>query len=195
MAEPPTGQGVSSRNADTSGIGRKSVVTTLFAIAVWTLGGCGLIGGSVSDETTINQSQAEARIDELIVQSTAGLDPKPRLVRNENWELADKCIDPADGGSEDRIIVTKSYWLRDIPKFEPNARIAEQIKANLERHGHRIDPKTNGLGTEKPEIFARSRPDDFLMSLEWNASGALSFGATSPCIWQTGTPGVKPTLD
>ncbi|MQA95715.1 MAG: hypothetical protein GEV11_14080 [Streptosporangiales bacterium] len=169
-------------------------LAVLLAMTLWALTGCGLFGGAVSDKPTINQDQAEARIDELIAEAMKGLDPKPRLERFEEHDLLRRCLDPADGGSEDRVVVSKRYWLEDIPKKEPNAQIAEQVIANMKKAGHSVF-STNGLGTDKPEIFIASRPDDFRMSLIGSADGSLSIGATSPCVWQGGTPGGEPTLD
>lgn len=183
MAEPQTTRG-----------GLRVKVLPAIAGALLILTGCGLIGGTVPDKPTISQSQAEARIDELIAQATEGLEPKPRLERFEGLNLLRRCQNPSEGGSENRIIVSKRYWLDGIPKKEPNVEITEKVVANLKKRGHDIYSST-GLGTDTPEVFVATRPDDFRMSLIGSADGSLSIGATSPCIWQGGTPGGEPTLD
>lgn len=156
------------------------------------LGGCGLFGAEVSDEPTMTQQQAAQRVDDLVNAAVSGVKPQPRLVAEEGFTLARRCTDPADGGSTDRIIVSKRYWLEDVPP-EKHGDIARQIQAKLVKQGYTID-KAQGIEKNQPEIFARTRPDDFLMSLTWSGGGPLSIGASSPCIWQNGTPGETPTL-
>lgn len=194
MTEPKTEMGTGNAKATSGRARRGSALRYLLVFAPWALVSCGILGDGVSDKPTIDQSQAEARIDQLIAQATGELDPEPELERFGDLDLLRRCVDPSDGGSEDRVVLSKRFWLRGIPKTKPNASIAEQVMANLEKNGHKVYA-SSGLGTAKPEIFAASQPDDFRLSLTWNASGALSIGATSPCIWQTGTPGLKPTLD
>lgn len=170
--------------------GLTRVCVTLVALV--TLGGCGLIGDDLSDKPTITQQQAVQRVDELVSAAVSGVKPQPRLVAEEGFTLARRCSDPTDGGSTDRIIVSKRFWLQDVPVAK-HAGVARQIRANLVKQGHTVET-TRGIEKNQPEIFARSRPDDFLMSITSSGGGPLSIGASSPCIWQNGTPGQTPTL-
>ncbi|MQA98458.1 MAG: hypothetical protein GEV11_29120 [Streptosporangiales bacterium] len=145
------------------------------------------------DKPTITQAQAEKRIEDFAKATAEQLDPKPRLARiNQPTSDLHNCIDPADGGSEDRIVVSRAYWLEDIPEAK-NADIARQIMEYWKRQGHSID-SAEGLDENQPSIHGYTKPDDFEIGVEWSTDGSMSFGATSPCIWQDGVPGKSPTL-
>lgn len=164
---------------------RKSSIV-MFALLM-TLSGCSLWKDDVSEQPTITQAEAEKRVEALIQATADQITPKPRLERliQPDTDLH-RCIDPADGGSEDRIVVSREYWLREIPEKQ-NADVARQVKSYWEAQGHRIT-EASGLERNQPDVLGRTRPDDFLIGIEWSTDGALRLGATSPCIWPDGTP-------
>ncbi|HEU5156364.1 MAG TPA: hypothetical protein VFU43_05155 [Streptosporangiaceae bacterium] len=138
------------------------------------------------DETTMTEKQATARIEQLIQDTVAVLDPKPRLEIIESMSQPGSCVDPTDQGSPDRTVVSHSYWMRDIPRSR-NGDIGQQAKRYWESKGYKIT-KFDGLNTNEPNINGYTQSDEFLFSIETNVDGDLNIGATSPCIWPNGTP-------
>lgn len=144
--------------------------------------GCGTSGGDV-DKPTITQAQALARVEQLIKETADMIKPGPRLeLDRTSLELA-KCHSPTDGGSEDRVIVDRGYYLRDIPK-DQIGQVAKQIREYWQQQGHIIE----GFSKDGTTIAAHSRPDDFLLSLDGTGDDVLLLGASSPCVWPNGTP-------
>src|SRR5690349_9547869 len=98
-------------------------------------------GGAMTpapDRPTITKAQALARIDQLIQGTVAAIDPKPKLELDKTSLADDRCVDPADGGSEDRIVVGRGYYLHGVPKDRLKD-VAQKIKTYWEQQGHHID--------------------------------------------------------
>lgn len=139
--------------------------------------------GGELDEPTMTQAQALSRVEQLIRDTAGAIEPKPTLELDQKSRNEHSCLDPTDGGSEDRVIVYRGYNLRDVPEDQV-AKVAEQVRQQWVRQGHLIETASqDGLN-----IFGRSRPDDFLLSLQRNGDGSLNLGASSPCVWPNGTP-------
>ncbi|WP_229811469.1 hypothetical protein [Streptosporangium pseudovulgare] len=133
----------------------------------------------------MTQAQALARVEQLIKETTAVITPTPRLDLDRPSLNVNSCLDPTDGGSEDRVVIARSYYLRDIPR-EQVPEVARQVEQYWKQQGHYIGAvSANGLN-----ISGRSRPDDFLLSLAPTGDDdVLNIGVTSPCVWPNGTPG------
>jgi hypothetical protein len=142
------------------------------------------------DDKTMTQKQATERVEQIIRDTVAALSVKPRLEMIESMSQADNCVDPTDGGSPDRTVISHSYWLRGIPRSR-NGDIGRQVKSYWESKGYKITD-VNGLNTNEPNINGYTQPDEFLFSIETNVDGDVNIGATSPCIWPNGTP--EPTV-
>ncbi|WP_143020561.1 hypothetical protein [Sinosporangium album] len=138
---------------------------------------------------TITQQEALERIERLIKSAIAGVTPQPKLDLTQSSLNPQKCLDPSDGGPEDRIIVSRSYYLRGIPKENLTA-VAEHVKKTWEAQGHQITD-FRIVDNTMPVISGRSRPDDFLIALDWTQGDVLLIGANSTCIWPNGTPEPK----
>ncbi|MEV7012634.1 hypothetical protein [Streptosporangium sp. NPDC051022] len=133
---------------------------------------------------TMTQVQALARVEQLIGETVAVITPKPRLDLDRPSLTPDNCLDPSDGGSKDRIVIDRGYYLRDIPKDQAR-KVAGQIKRYWEQQGHHIE----GVSPNGLTVAGRSRPDDFLLSLTSTGDdNVLLLGISSPCIWPNGTP-------
>src|SRR3954467_8290997 len=75
--------------------------------------------GTVSpmpDRPTITKAQALERIQELINGTVGAVDPQPTLKLYEPSLRDAPCDQPTDGGSKDRIVVYREYYLNGIPK-------------------------------------------------------------------------------
>lgn len=136
-----------------------------------------------ADKPTITKAQALDRIKQLIDGTVSVIHPKPQLELHQPSLNDGLCLDPVDGGSEDRIVVNRSYFLRELPKDKLDE-VATQVKAYWQSQGHYIETESDdGL-----EIHARSRPDDFLITLGWSEGDVLTLGSTSTCLWPNGIP-------
>lgn len=155
-----------------------------------TLSGCGGSGGpsdrSHVNDKTMTQKQATERVEQIIRETVAALTIKPRLEMIESMSQPDSCVDPTDGGSPDRTVISHSYWLRGFSRTR-NGDIGQQAKDYWESKGYKIT-NVNGISANEPNISGYTRPDEFLFSIETNVDGDVNIGATSPCIWPNGTP-------
>ena len=139
------------------------------------------------EKKTMTQKQATERVEQIIRDTVAALSLKPRLEKIEPMSQPGNCVDPTDGGSPDRTVISHSYWLRGIPRSR-NGDIGQQAKSYWESKGYKITG-AQGLNTGEPNINGYTQPDEFLFSIETNVDGVINIGATSPCIWPNGTPG------
>ncbi|MBO3746835.1 hypothetical protein J5X84_12220 [Streptosporangiaceae bacterium NEAU-GS5] len=135
------------------------------------------------DRPTITKAQALERIQELIDGAAAAVVPKPKLELYKPSLRDATCDQPTDGGSKDRIVVHREYYLNGIPKDQLKD-ASRKIKTYWEQQGHYID----GVAPDGIGIYARSRPEDFYLALSWSEGDVLLLGSTSTCIWPNGTP-------
>ncbi|MFG6192513.1 hypothetical protein [Nonomuraea sp. JJY05] len=163
-------------------------VRLIIAAAVL-IAGCapgGALGGAMNasaDKPTITKAQALARIEQLINGTVAVMHPKPELELHQPSLNDSLCLDPVDGGSEDRLIINRTYYLRGLPK-DSLKEVVAQVKAYWQSQGHYIEAQSeNGL-----QLYGRSRPDDFFITIGWTEGDVLTLGSTSTCLWPNGTP-------
>ncbi|OUC93911.1 hypothetical protein [Streptosporangium minutum] len=156
---------------------------TVMIVAVVVLA-VGCTRGEAVNEPTMTQAQALARVEQLIKETSDVITPKPRLDLDRPSLNVNGCLDPTDSGSEGRVVISRSYYLRDIPRDQV-AEVARQVKQYWEEQDHYIvGVSINGL-----DISGRSKPDDFLLSLAPTGNNdVLNLGVTSPCVWPNGTP-------
>ncbi|MEV4568571.1 hypothetical protein AB0K12_32790 [Nonomuraea sp. NPDC049419] len=145
-------------------------------------------GGAMNQpahKPTITKAQALDRIEQLINGTISVISPKPQVDLYKPSLIDDPCLGPLDGGSEDRIVVGREYHLRGLPKNEDALkRVLADVKAYWEKEGHYI----SGQNESGLQLYAHSRPEDFLMAIGWAADGVLTLGANSTCLWPNGTP-------
>jgi hypothetical protein len=138
-------------------------------------------------KNTITQQEANARVEQYTRDAAAALTPTPRLELLSKFEDS-PCDDPTDNGPRGRVHVSRSYWLRDIPK-DRNSEVAVSLSQWWQEHNFRI---TLDKRPQENLIFAEHNTDGFRMSLQEGAQGSLSLGTSSPCVWPNGTPAPKP---
>jgi hypothetical protein len=160
------------------------------SLAVVMLAACGVIPngkpGKPVERNTITKQQAIDRAEQIIRDTGAAVKPKPRLERYPSVAEETNCVDPTDGGSPDRTIISREYWLRDVPRSR-NGEVAQQIKAYWDSKSYKITG-ADRFDTGNPEITGHTLPDEFRISLTTNVDGDMSIGTNSPCIWPNGTP-------
>ncbi|GAA3155040.1 hypothetical protein [Nonomuraea roseoviolacea] len=148
----------------------------LFAALVLLTSGCSV------NQPTATSAQALARVEQLIHETADILTPKPRLESVPSFEVPSTCWD--EDKSQDQIIVSRAYWLRDVPKSE-NMSISQQVRAHWEAAGHRIVASGRA---GNPDLSGESQPDGFTLTLTWAEGDNLYLGAASPCVWPDGHP-------
>ncbi len=127
----------------------------------------------------MNMSQAERTAEALIGEAIQGVSPQPTL---ESFGGGVKsCQEPSDGGSEDRVTLTRNYWLKGIPREEAKD-VVRKVFENWKEAGHVVDAAPD-YGRRVVAANLRSKPDDFLMQVAMGLGGQLSVGVTSPCFW------------
>ncbi|MEU7899174.1 hypothetical protein AB0B45_40760 [Nonomuraea sp. NPDC049152] len=146
----------------------------LSALLLFVLVACG-------ETSALNERQATERVEQLIRESVAVIRPQPSLELYRPSLNKNLCLGATDGGSEERVIITRTYYLRGLPK-DRFVDVAQAVKAHWQEQGHVIT-QTRGLDTGEPEIAAQSRPDDFILSLSWTQGDVLGIGVTSTCVW------------
>lgn len=127
----------------------------------------------------MDMERAESRADELVQQALRDVSPVPRLESFGGGVGA--CLDPSDGGSEDRVTLTRDYWLKDITR-EQGKNVVRQIFDNWKAAGHTVDTAPD-YDRKVAVANLRSKPDDFLMQVTQGLGGQVSVGVTSPCFW------------
>lgn len=149
-------------------------MTRIIAMLVLVLAGC-------AEKPTMKEHEAMSRVEQLIRETVAVIEPRPQLNAFLPSLNRRYCLDPADGGSEERVIVNRRYYLRGIPK-ERFVDVANRVKAHWQQEGHLVT-HVHGLETGEPDVSGRSRPDDFILSLSWTQGDVLGIGVTSTCVW------------
>ncbi|MBA2893757.1 hypothetical protein [Nonomuraea soli] len=130
-----------------------------------------LLTGCTMTQPAINRAQALTRVEELIHDTTRALTPRPRLEALPSFNAPTGCLDD----DEHRVVISRAYWLRDVPATE-NMAVSRQIRAHWESRGHRI------TASGGPGLNAETRTDGFLLALVWSEGDALYLGVSSPCI-------------
>lgn len=160
-----------------------AICITIAALTGLVLSGCS--GGGSVFQPTITRQQATDRVEQILRSTADGITPRPRLEVYKPGSVDGPCMADPSNTADTRIQVVRSYWLRGISTHD-NITIGEQILRMWKKNGYGISD-TPGIGTDAPNIHAVTQ-DDFLISLEWSDNGALSIGASSPCLWPDGTP-------
>ncbi|MDR8413019.1 hypothetical protein MTP10_30340 [Nonomuraea sp. 3-1Str] len=130
----------------------------------------------------LSQSEAVARVEQLVRDTAGAVSPPPRLELIESSVPPHTCL--SGDQPQGKVVVGRAYWLRDVPKGEQIA-LSQQISAHWQAQGHRITAsgKPGAIG-----VNAMSPSDGFILALTLTKEGELYLAASSPCVWPDGTP-------
>ena len=133
---------------------------------------------------TLNTEEAVERLEEHIANAVAVLPETLELEPVGPVVKGASCDDPTDGGSQERVMAGRSYWLTGLPK-EDNETNAELLHQYWIDNGYVVirDGRLN-----KMSIALRSEQDDFSLTLKSSPDDRLSISASSPCFWPDGVP-------
>jgi hypothetical protein len=160
-------------------------ISAAVALALLAVSGCS--GSSVNHQPSMTQQQATAHADQIIQDTVAALNPRPQLEADQYLTSTSPCLDDTNPQSAmGLIVVARGYWLRRIAQ-NANASIGEQVLRLWRKNGWVIST-TEGIGTSAPQITGLAKPYAFRISLQSSDNGSLSLGASSVCIWPSGTP-------
>ena len=141
-------------------------------------------------EPTMTKDEALARVEELINDTVAIIEPRPRLDVDPTTLTPYRCIGFVGDDWDGRIYISRAYWLRGIPRDKDKlADIARRVRLHWEQRGYRIE----GTSKDGINIAARSMPGDFVLALSRTAGDVLGIEVSSPCIWPNGTPEPNPS--
>lgn len=137
--------------------------------------------GDEEMELTMNQEEAEERVEELITEATAVL-PDSLELEPLGGMTANPCDDLANGGAEGPVSVGRTYWLDGLPVTENEASV-ELLLEFWAVNGYRV------TDDRRPDsVFVEHEEGSFRMSVQASVEGDLSIGASSPCVQREGAP-------
>ncbi|MEV0588329.1 hypothetical protein [Nonomuraea sp. NPDC050310] len=83
------------------------------------------------------------------------------------------CLDGDDG-----VVMSRAYWLRDVPKGR-TMELSRQVQAHWRKRGYTVTAVGTG---DNPELSGESTTDSFTLALGWAEGDDLYLAATSPCV-------------
>ena len=127
-------------------------------------------------ESSLNQTQAEARVEEYANQATSELpgDVELSTVRNPT---SPSC-EGESGDDNHKVTVRHVFWVDGIPE-ENNEEIAESLHSYWNTGTWEV---TKDQRPDELHIEAKNRGDNFRMNLVINQDGRPSIGVYSPCV-------------
>lgn len=144
----------------------RGAVTVLLLVLTVVLAGC----GERAAGPRVTESQAYDRIEGMVRSAVDAL-PAARLEPSAPAEST-RC----EGQAEGRVVVSNSYWLRDI---DYDDRYFDTMLRWWTEHGFEV---VDDLRPERHYLWVEKTADGFRMSLRANENGELLLGAESPCL-------------
>lgn len=168
------------------------IIALIAALASVTAGCVGGSTDSIMIKSTMTKDEALDRVQELINDTVSIIDPKPRLDLDPITLTVYPCLGWTGDHTDGRIFISRAYHLRGLPKEKDKlADIARSVRRHWEQRGHIIE----AVSRDGLVITARSRSDDFRLSLSWTSGDIPGLGVSSPCVWPKGTPEPIPSSD
>lgn len=127
-------------------------------------------------ESSLNQTQAEERIEEYITQAVSGLpgDVETSIVRNPSYPTCE-----GESGDESHTVsIRHVYWVDGVPE-EKNQEAAEALHAYWSTGDWEV---VRDERPDKMQLEAKNRGDQFRMNLVINQDGRPSLAVYSPCV-------------
>jgi hypothetical protein len=136
-----------------------------------------------------SQAQAVQRVEQLVQEAFAQLPPGATMKVNLNTD-AMPCDDPTDGGPAGRIFAERRYFIVP-PSTGTWPKAAEAVPALVgfwQEQGYKV--RSDGRNDPEPRYMVETADGYRVTAATWNRGDHLdlSLGATSPCVWENGTP-------
>jgi hypothetical protein len=143
--------------------------------------------GGASMQPTVSAEQAKQATLSMVHAAAAAVFP-PGYRLTEITEPDEPCTDASDKETG-QVRVGVTFWV-DGPDRSRNDLYYDSIKKWWSDNGWKIE-NDNRPG----DLFANAQHDGYLMSLQGavlgSETGRLNIGASSPCVWPSGTPDPK----
>lgn len=127
--------------------------------------------------TSLTRDEAETKLEE---HATAAADVLPDQLRLDTTRGVSA---PPCDSSEDRIRVSKSYWLDGLPKKADEAHV-DALVQHWQDNGYEI---TDDQRPTELFVFAEHTEDEFEIYVQASVEGDLSLTVSSPCLWPEGS--------
>jgi len=134
---------------------------------------------------TMTLDQATARAEQVVKETGAALTPEPALDFDRSLPNESGVCLANVPNADQMVSVDRTAWLRKIPASQ-NGTVGQQILAYWKKQGYSISDQS-GLADGQPSIGGETK-DGFTVSLATAKNGWMSISASSPCVYQHGTP-------
>ncbi|MGW3400587.1 hypothetical protein [Streptomyces zhihengii] len=151
------------------------------ALAVFTLSGCGLVGGADSEgkDRKMNMQQAGEQAEELLDGTLAAVSPAVKALRGpSNDPICTDFKNDATGTGQ----VSRSRYVMTIVSAERRGNFMGVIERHWKNEGYEITAVRPHK--EKPAIFART-PEGFEITVKIGREGQVIFNISSPCVTES----------
>ncbi|WP_258382477.1 hypothetical protein [Streptomyces sp. NTH33] len=134
----------------------------------------------------MNEQQAIKRAEEIIHQAVDGMSPKPKLEQIGPTPVG-ACIARDDHGPDDRLQVSLTYKLTEVPGSRAKL-LVRQARDAWVKLGYKFLSSDADWSKPFPQVSMRTEPDDFWMDAvtgvvdRATGEGLASIGVTSPCF-------------
>lgn len=134
-------------------------------------------------KNTMTAEQALQRAEQYVREAISVLPAEAKL-EVLSTPTTQACDDPTDNGPRGRVFASNRYWIRGLDPSKTN----EYLQAVLRwwsEHGF----AGSADSWEKAQfVTVENAENGFRMAFQDGGDGALSIGASSPCVWPKGTP-------
>lgn len=167
---------------------RRRAVTTVAVMAL-SLALAACMGKEEGLQPTETQTTAIERVEKLIQDAVAQL-PAGTTLKDDYRSNEAACDDPTDNGPAGRIIVEHRHWIVSSESFGAwkTDKVIPPLVTYWQQQGFEV---RHDLRDRPDPRYTVENADGYLVSVrryDRGASYEFTLSATSPCIWQNGTP-------
>lgn len=156
----------------------------LIALGLTVLAVTGCSDGGDSMEPTASLAEVQATAQKSVNDAAAAIFPAGFSLENQGPQPL-QCTG-ASGRADGRVLTSVNFWVNGPDRIHDNAYF-DALKKWWAAHGWAL------VKDSRPgDMFINANHDDYLMSLEATKDGRLNIGASTPCVWKTGTPESTP---
>ncbi|WP_433794998.1 hypothetical protein [Actinoplanes sp. CA-252034] len=142
-------------------------------------------------QPTETKDQAAERVEALVREAFTQVPTGATLKFSDGSDIG-SCDDAESGAPRGRIFAERRYNLiPDAAGSWPAEQTIPALVAFWEQQGYRVHDDRR---SERPPRFVVRTPDDYSVVVDaWDRDGYYDYtlSASSPCIWENGTPDPK----
>ena len=135
-------------------------------------------------EPTAKLADVQATAQRLVNDAATAIFP-PGFKLEDQGQQPLPCTGPS-GRPDGRVLTSVNFWVNEVDRAQNNSYF-DALKTWWAAHQWSL------ANDSRPgDMFINAGHDGYLMSLEASKEGRLNIGASTPCVWQNGTPESKP---